>query len=281
MMQPDTTAAQIVFPTMLTELHQQLMVRYSRLPRAITRAEWVQALEAFDMLHTGRITQGRSSRTFQRFYQDAIDTVHATLFLEELLKTSNVETDGSSLITSYWQKIASELNAQGITAESMEGCVLIAYCLYWWQSFGKGYIREIAIFRDLEQSGILYEAHDLRDPIQRRSVYDLTVLNQRGDIKTSTYFLHSARMFPLRCAFYIIRLFDTKNNRWLDIVMLKRDAWDKLNGEPIASDWSTVSSVLPAAAQVEIRGESLVVVLYTEWKERVLSRQSDIGDEIE
>ena len=268
----------IVLPGQYTEEYRQLVARYAQSPRALTRTEWLKALEAFDLLHTGRIIQDATIRTFQQFYQNAIDAVYATLFLNELLATEDVELLGLSLVARYWQQITADLNAHGIVEGNVEANTLLIYCLYWWQSFGKGYIREVSVFQDLETSGVGFEAHNLSIPAQRRSLYDLTILGQRGDIKTSTYFLHMARFFPLRCDFYVVRLFDTVRNRWLDVVLLKRAAWDKLNGEPTICTWETVARVLPEAGQMEMRGETLVVVTYEIWKRLVLQVQKREGE---
>ena len=269
----------VVLPEALTAEHQRLIVRYAQSPRLVTRSEWVRALEAFDLLHRARIVQGRKTRTFQQFYQETIDAVHATPFLEELRMLDKVEDTGLSLVATHWQQISVALDEQGFASDSEGVLFLRVYCLYWWQSFGKGYIREVAVFHDLQASGIHFTAHDLRNPAQRRSIYDLTVLDQRGDIKTSTYFLHNARFFPLRCDFYILRLFDTTRNRWQEVVLLKRAAWRKINGEPTVCTWEDVADVLPTAAQMELRGETLVVVPYETWKKRILEKQQSEGGE--
>jgi len=265
---------QIVVPAQLTDEQRRLLVKYVRLPRSVTRAEWVQALAAFDLLHAGRVTWGSETLTFQAFYLRCIDTVHATVFVEELLTTTDAEVDGAQLAEKYWKQIVTTLTSQGVTGDAVEVRALLAYCLYWWRSFSKGYIREVAVFRDLEQSGVAFEAHDLRDPAQRRSAYDLTVLGRSGDVKTSTYFIHTTRAFPLRCDFYIVRLWDETVHQWLDLVLLKPDAWRELDGEPTPCTWETVARVLPTVAQVLVRSETLVVVLYAEWKARVRHKQS-------
>ncbi len=268
---------EIVLPAQLTDEQRRLLVKYARLPRSVTRAEWRLALAAFDLLHAGRVTWGSETLTFQAFYLRSIDAAHATPFIEELLRTADVEAEGTRLTEKHWGQIVAALTEQGVVGDAVEVRALLAYCLYWWRSFSKGYIREVVVFRDLEQSGIAFDAHDLRDPTQRRSAYDLTVLEQRGDVKTSTYFMHTARAFPLRCDFYIVRLWDDAANQWLDLVLLNPEAWRAIDGEPTPCAWETVARVLPAVAQVEVRGETLVVVLYAEWKARVLSRQSQEG----
>jgi hypothetical protein len=267
----------IVLPAQLTDEQRRLLVKYARQPRSVTRAEWVGALAAFDLLHAGHVTLDSETLTFQTFYLRYVDTVHATSFIEALLATTDVEVDGTPLAEKYWKQIATTLTNQGVTGDAVEVRALLAYCLYWWRSFSKGYIREVAVFRDLEQSGVAFEAHNLRDPAHRRSAYDLTVLGRRGDVKTSTYFIHTARAFPLRCDFYIVRLWDEAVHQWLDLVLLKPDAWQELDGEPMPCTWETVARVLPTVAQVLVRGETLVVVPYAEWKACVLNKQSPKG----
>ncbi len=232
---------QITLPAQMTDEHQRLLVKYARLPRSITRAEWVQALAAFDLLHVGRLKWGDDAMTFQAFYLRVVDAIHATTLIEELLTATDVETMGPRLMAEHWRQINTALATMGVSGETIEARSLVAYCLYWWQSFGKGYIREVAVFRDLERSGVIFEAHDIRDPVARRSAHDLIVLGRRGDVKTSTYFIHTARAFPLRCDFYIVRLWDEALNQWLDLTLLKPEAWRELDGEPTACDWEMVA----------------------------------------
>jgi hypothetical protein len=99
------------------------------------------------------------------------------------------------------------------------------------------------------------------------------VLGRRGDVKTSTYFIHTARAFPLRCDFYIVRLWDEALSQWLDLTLLKPETWQELDGEPTACDWEMVARVLSAVAQISVRGETLVVTPYDEWEDRVLRKQ--------
>jgi len=223
---------QILLPAQLTDEQRRLLVKYARLPRSLTRAEWGLALAAFDRLHAGRVTWGGKTWTFQAFYLRCIDATHVTPFLEELLAAADVEAEGTRLTAEHWRQIVAALTEQGVVGDTLEVRALLAYCLYWWRSFSKGYLREVVVFRDLEQSGIAFDPHDVRDSAQRRSAHDLTVLGQRGDVKTSTYFLHTARAFPLRCDFYMVRLWDEGTTQWLDLVLLKPEAWRALDGEP-------------------------------------------------
>jgi hypothetical protein len=245
------------------------------MPRSLSRADWAAALAAFDLLHGGRVQLGRRRLTFQSFYMQHIDAVHSQAFIDGLLAADDTETSGARLQVERWRQIVSSLAAVGVTEASLEARALITYCLYWWRSFSVGYVREVAVFRDLERSGVAFEAHDLRDPAQRRSAHDLRVLEMRGDVKSSTSFIHTARAFPLRCDFYIVRLWDDTLGQWHHLVLLKPAAWRTLNGEPTPCTWETIVRVLPDAAQLDVRGEALVVIPYEEWKSRILRKQSE------
>lgn len=268
----------VLFPPQLTEAHRRAIVKYATLPRSLTRQEWPLALAAFDLLHSGNVILNNKTMTFQAFYVRWIDEPYATPFLHELLKAADIEADGARLVIETWRAIVTALSDRGLAGETVEARGLLVYCLYWWRSFGKGYVREVSVFRDLEQSGVRFSAHDLRDSDERRSLHDLTVLGRHGDIKTSTYFVHLARMFPLRSDFYIVRLWDRIASEWLDIVLLKPEAWREMDGPPTPCTWERVARVLPAPAVVEMRGEELVVVVYDEWKDRVLKKQATKGE---
>jgi hypothetical protein len=264
---------QIILPARLTDEQQRLLIKYLRLPRSLSRDEWARALAAFDLLHEGRVQWGVEMMTFQRFYLRTIDEPHATAFIDQLLAAADIEAEGGQLIEKHWREINAGLAALGVLGATAEERALLVYCLYWWRSFGKGYLREASVFHDLEKSGIEFEAHDLRDAAARRSVYDLIVMGRRGDVKNSTYFIHTARAFPLRSDFYIVRMWDEITNHWLDLVMLKPEVWRELNGEPTPCSWEMIARVLPAPAQIALRGEVLIVAPYKQWKDCVLRKQ--------
>ena len=113
----------------------------------------------------------------------------------------------------------------------MEGSqFLAAYSLYWWNSFARGYSFEIEVCRKLDVAGIAYTAHDLLDRTERLSPYDLTILGYFGDIKNTTYFLHSRRNLPLLCDFYITRLWHAQRRRYILAVILTSQIWEQING---------------------------------------------------
>ncbi len=150
---------------------------------------------------------------------------------------------------------------------------LVAFCGYWWQAFGKGYIREVAVFRDLERNGILFIAHDLRQRQERFTTCDLTIQGFRGDVKTSTYFLHVARGFPLANDFYLVRIYDVERQTWIDIAMIKPAMWQVIDGDTKTCELDEVTRHLPTPLQVVTREEALVVIAYEDFKRRIMRIQ--------
>ena len=248
-------------------------------PRDITIADWPKVLTAFDLLRESAIEWKGRLETFGDFYEHFVDNRYASPCLTELMSLATPETDGYAVLAAYARRLRQELLAlfpKRPLPLPVRG--LLAHCLYWWNSFGKGYLYEVTIFADLRDEGIKFTAHDLFDPEERRSAYDLIVLQRRGDIKTSTYFLHVARSFPLRHDFYITRLFSVTRRVWQNAVILRPEFWDEINGETRRITLDNVLSVFPAVAAVSMRGNRYVVVDYAIWKQKVKARQRKGGE---
>ena len=152
---------------------------------------------------------------------------------------------------------------------------LLAYCYYWWDAFTRGYLFEVYIFGDLQHSGIEFVAHDIRDPIERRSRSDLVVLGREGDIKTSTYFLATARTQALWHDFYITRLYDAVQRRHLIAVMMNEAAWQEINGDTVIATLEEASSLFPQAIQVRYADILWIIVDYNVWKQQVKTQQQE------
>jgi hypothetical protein len=90
---------------------------------------------------------------------------------------------------------------------------------------------------------------------ERLSPYDLIVNRWLGDIKHTTYFLHTARSFPLKCDFYITRLYDTRRRRYVRTVILTEAAWRDLNGAVTAATLENAANFFPAPVQVKLVGK--------------------------
>lgn len=150
---------------------------------------------------------------------------YADDFLNDLLATDVPEAEGETLQQKVAFNLLTWLEQDGLYhSEVADSEYLAAYCLYWWTSFARGYRFEVVILRELQTAGIVFTAHDLRTRAERLSPYDLIVNRRLGDIKHTTYFLHTARSFPLKCDFYITRLYDMRRRRYARIVILTEAA---------------------------------------------------------
>jgi hypothetical protein len=261
-----------------TSAHQTVILKYLRSPRALSQAEWVTALAAFDALSSCQVLREGTSQTFAQFYQEVFDRPYSSALLAELLLLDDVEGEGALRAEEMGKQAAASLSALGLgglqETLTVEQRLLLAYCLYWWGAFAKGYITEIAVFRDLKQSGIVFQAHDLRQAAERFSPDDLTVSGLRGDIKSSTYFLHTARHFPLRHDFYITALFDAQSRQRRRVVMMQADAWDKIDGDTQAAELAQAAALLPQPVAINVKGQRLIVVEYNLWKEKIRAFQT-------
>ncbi len=148
--------------------------------------------------------------------------------------------------------------------------LLLSYLLYWWGAFARGYALEVEVYRDLEQSGIVFTAHDLRDALQRYSASDLMISGWKGDIKTSVYFLQIA--VPLKHEFYIVRL-SIKVRVYTLVVFLWSSIWEIINGDTIDCTLETISQHLPHPVRIRHKRHEVVVLDYEEWKWRILCHQ--------
>jgi hypothetical protein len=263
----------------LAEEHQRLLIQYIEMPRMLSRAQWRELLYALDLLRTSVVVWEGKVMTFSGFYERVVNERFLMPFLMALAQHENVEMAGGQLTAVFSREIQGALEEIGLKEPLPIALrLLLVHCLYWWASFAKGYILEMAIFRDLEQSGIQFHAHDLFNHEERLASYDLVVSGQKGDVKSSTYFLEVSRSFPLHCAFYIARAFDTIERRWIRLVLLKRWAWNEIDGETIFGMLEQVFGARPVPVEIEICGERLVVINYEEWKQRIRRYQTERGE---
>lgn len=119
----------------------------------------------------------------------------------------------------------------------------------------------------------MFTAPDLRKRHERQSPYDLIVQKRFGDIKHTTYFLHTARSFPLKCDFYLTRLYDVRKRRYWPIVILTEDAWHDLNGAVAECSLEQAAEHFPAPVQIVFEKQRLVVITFELWKTKIKLRQ--------
>ena len=140
-----------------------------------------------------------------------------------------------------------------------------------------GYAFEVEIYRDLTNSGVHFQAHDIRDRAARYSAYDLQILNLKGDIKTSLYFLYTTRSRGVTHDFYITRFYEGKQQRTL-VVLMQPYAWNLINGDTIKALLEEATQQFPLPVMVKIEDRPIVIMEHNVWKERVLQRQhNEVG----
>jgi hypothetical protein len=264
----------------LTAEQQALVLRYLGEAERFSLDQWVTLLEAFTNLSRSRVRLDEEALTFQAFYDRFIDQSYSDRFVADLIGEPDLAVRASAIQARYAREIYRQLRAEPLALDAtvVSRC-LLAYCLYWWASFARGCAFELEIIRDLQAAGIRLATHDLRVREERFTPSDLTLLGMTGDIKSSTYFLYVARSFPLTCDFYITQLYDSARRSYRRIVILAEEAWHRINGETVSTDLAGTARLLPRVVGVTFLGYHLVVVDYAVWKQKVLHRQAERGEQ--
>lgn len=216
----------------------------------------------------------------RNYREELVDAHYAPPFLKELFGLQDVTRESTSLWAASAQRIYQNLTEIGLhdPQRHPDSRLLMAYCLYWWQSFCKGYAFKVEIFRDLEQSGLRFQPHDLFDPLARRSPHDLRISGFWGDVKTSTYFLLKVSGEIVSGDFFITRVgLSTYSARTL-VVFLQNATWDIIDGETLQCLLSDLGNGLPRPARIPYHGGELVVAEYTDWKAKMRNYQGQRGE---
>lgn len=264
---------QLYLPTAFTEQHRRVVEQYIRNAR-LTATEWPALLEAFDLLAQARVEVEGKPRSFAAVHQAVVQEPMAADFLSRLLQVADPEQAGIPLKAAYARTITKRLRESGwYHPDARCSLYMRAYCVFWWDSFAKGYIFEVAVYRDLKRAGIAFVAHDITDPEQRRLSFDLLVSEWRGDVKTSPYFLATARTRTLQHDFYITRLYNCERRQRVWAVIMRPDVWAAINGETEAVELGQAHRRFPSASHFHHRNRRLVVAAYEVWKEKLLSYQ--------
>jgi hypothetical protein len=264
----------IELPESFSNRHERLILKYLTSGRqSLTILEWRQLLDGFDLLHQARVQSKAGAQTFNQIFAAHVDQPFADIYIKELLQLNDVSREHQALRARFARTIADRLRQARLRQPSVKASnLLLAYCLYFWESFAIGYAFEVEIYRDLTNSGVDFKAHDIRNRAARFSTYDLQVLNLKGDIKTSLYFLSVARSRGLAHDFYITRFYEGNRQRTL-VVLLQPHAWDQINGDTTRSALEEASQQFPSPVMVQIEDRPIVIMEYNVWKERVLQRQ--------
>lgn len=269
---------QVLLPAEFQERHRRIVLEFARRGHEFGRDEWRQAIVAFDLLKNAAVLTDRGLLPFPVIYRQHIEEPYADDFIEALYLAARVGEASVSRWATVARAIEPRLAQVGLSQPDVPATrLIVAYCLYWWRAFTLGYALEVEIQRDLEASGIQFEAHDLHRREERLSPYDLTVLGFKGDIKTSVYFLQAARTRTLPHDFYITRIRGRQRMRTL-VVFMQPGMWQAINGETLLVLLEQIAKTLPQAARIIHGGVELTVVDYETWKAKVRRRQSPDAD---
>ena len=264
----------ITLPETLTPEQCEAVLRHLEAPATLSTADWQLALAGFDALRVATVTWSGQTGSFRQFYREVVDEPYATHLLTMIHQADDVEGVGRQLTVEFGREILVELQRLGGgEPQTFPEQLLLAYCLYWWQSFAKGYIFQFVVYRDLTASGVQFDGIDPLNPEQRYAPHDLMVSGWRGDIKASTYFVHTARGAGFTHDFYIARFFDLARRTYRWAVLLKESVWNTLNGDPMSCDWNEVPRLWPQPARGMVHHQALVIVPYDVWKGKILAYQ--------
>lgn len=266
-MQPEIA---IIIPPFFTDEDERAVLDYLQ-DQLRGHASWDRASRAFDRLDEALLVGGGMQVSFRRLYREEIDLHLAQSYLNELQTLDDLVTESPALWARYARQLIATIRQRGWLRPGMpESRLLASYLLYWWNSFARGYAVEEEVFRDLRRSGIVFWAHDLRDPDQRYTPADLVVNGRAGDIKLSLSFLQ--RGGPVRHDFYIVRIWRSGQARTF-VAMLQRDVWEELNGDTVTGTLDMIKDNLSTPLRISDRGQILVVLSYEEWKARIYRQQ--------
>ena len=261
----------------LTQSQREDLTQYVLDSSRLQKEQWRQLHEVMTILVRSIVTITEYTRTFNRFYYEEVDIPHAELFLFQLITCADIERDGMRMQANIARAVVERFQNQGFFKPDMvETYYLLSFCLYRWWNFARGYIFEVSIFRDLEQSGIIFAAHDLSKPGERYSGCDLIVLGLKGDVKRSLYFLDDLASMPLAHDFYLTRLFHPNTRSPLLVAIMTEHAWDEINGDTIIVPMEETVWYLPRVVQADVKGIKLFIADYDFWKEKIRTKQASL-----
>lgn len=269
---------QFSIPSEFTQKHHDALMTYLTDSRSLDTVVWQHLFHGIDLLDTAQVSTPSVTQTFRQVYGELIERPFANQYIQQLLETKDVMAESPALSANSARQIRPILQEAGFWKREVPSSILLqGYCLYWWQSFSRGYTFELFIMRDLLAGGIEFQMHDIRQPAERYSPADLIVLNLLGDIKTSIYFLQEPSANKLPNDFYITRLYEKGRERTL-VVFQKPAAWEVIEGGATKpGTLETILELLPTPIEIEQRGIMLIVVEYETWKQMVRHKQSGEG----
>ena len=278
MIEGDATIAadlKIELAERLTQPQREALTQYVLDSTRLRREQWNQLREGIKVLERSLVTISGQTRPFEQFYNEEVDIPHAESFLARLITCADVERDGARRQADIARAVVERFQNLGFFNPGMvESYYLLAFCLYRWWNFARGYIFEVSIFRDLEQSNIVFAAHDLSKRGERYSDCDLIVLGLKGDIKRSLYFLDDLYSTPLAYDFYLTRLFHPQTRQPSLVAVMTERTWGEIDGDTVIVPMEDAAQYLPGVIQTGVQGITLFIADYEFFKDLVRAKQS-------
>ena len=270
---------EITLTTTLTREESHLLARYIREEYRFSSQEWLRIRRIIGLLSRSKVIFQDQQLTFKQFYERMIDRRYAYPFLDQLYNLTDVMQEGQPLWAATAREIVRWFRQVGCHhAQTKYAGYLVAYCLYWWSAFARGYIFELTVFRKLEGTGIDFKPHDPRLLSERYAKYDLVVDKWKGDVKLSFYFLSETKAPPLD--FYITRVYDRRQRTYQLVVLMKMSDWELIDGYTLPSDLASALSVLSHAIHLRLgqklwvfRWTTKPVSLFEDWTQRIKTWQ--------
>lgn len=266
------SSIKITLDKTLKQSDSDLLTRYLNEEYRFSLSEWQRMRRVIAQLAHSQVVFQEKQFTFKQFYQRMIDGPYAHPFLQQLYQLTDVMSQGQRLWAANARKIVRWLRDAGFTNTQTDYAgYLVAYCLYWWSAFARGYIFELFVFRQLQASGINFEPHDPRLLSERYAKYDLVIGNWKGDVKLSFYFLSEGTAPPLD--FYITRVYDRRQRAYQLVVFMEMSGWKQIDGYTLPADLASALSVLTHSIHLYLGRELWVLSLFEEWKQRIIQWQ--------
>ncbi len=209
----------------------KILRRYLTESHLFSGREWRELRQVIDKLAGCEVQFGAQRYRFAQFYRAFINGTYAYPFLAELAELSDVEQKGLKLQARVARQIWEWLRLNGIQPGPVPHAeYLVAFCLYQWGAFARGYVFETAILHDLQRACVEMTPHD--PTVERFAPYDLYVPGLGyGDVKTSGYFLDDLTADTPTANFYVTRLYVPKSRRNQRAVFVTPRAWDHLRSK--------------------------------------------------
>ena len=139
------TFLSIELPSDFSDECQRPILKYLVEERwTLSYTEWQVVLHSFDLLHRAKVVVEGKVFTFRQVYADHVEHPFANLYITALLKLVDVSQGYAALRARLARSIVKRLQRSGFRRYDVpESNLVLAYCLYFWESFASGYAFEV------------------------------------------------------------------------------------------------------------------------------------------